>query len=88
MAVTPGACGQRMYPLQMQSVGYRASMWTPDLSRRAVASKRDRSRIMSARLCRMRDGSCHSGNTQDSFSATPTRQAAASRRVLTDLPAG
>ena len=24
MAVTPGACGQRMYPLQMRSLGYRA----------------------------------------------------------------
>jgi hypothetical protein len=24
MAVTPGACGQRMYPRQMQSLGYRA----------------------------------------------------------------
>jgi hypothetical protein len=31
MAVTPGACGQRMYPLQMQSLGYRA-MHVDDLA--------------------------------------------------------
>jgi hypothetical protein len=43
----------------------------------------DGARITSARLCTMRERSRNSGNTEDSFPATPIRRSAKARSMTT-----